>query len=47
MKNRKDQKYYHMMLIPGMIFLFLFCILPMFGIAIAFEDFKPAKGVFG
>lgn len=47
MKNRKDQKYYHMMLIPGMIFLFLFCILPMFGIVIAFEDFKPAKGVFG
>ena len=47
MRNRKDQKYYHMMLIPGMIFLFLFCILPMFGIVIAFEDFKPAKGVFG
>lgn len=36
-----------MMLIPGMIFLFLFSILPMFGIVIAFEDFKPAKGVFG
>ena len=35
------------MLIPGMIFLFLFCILPMFGIVIAFEDFKPAKGIFG
>lgn len=35
------------MLIPGMIFLFLFSILPMFGIVIAFEDFKPAKGVFG
>ena len=47
MKNRKDQRYYHLMLIPGMIFLFLFCILPMFGIVIAFEDFKPAKGIFG
>ena len=47
MKNRKDQRYYHLMLIPGMIFLFLFSILPMFGIVIAFEDFKPAKGVFG
>ena len=35
------------MLIPGMVFLFLFSILPMFGIVIAFEDFKPAKGVFG
>lgn len=46
MKNRKDQKYYHAMLIPGMIFLFVFAILPMFGIVIAFQNFKPAKGVF-
>ena len=34
------------MLIPGMIFLFVFAILPMFGIVIAFQNFKPAKGVF-
>lgn len=46
MKNRKDQKYYHAMLIPGMIFLFVFAILPMFGIVIAFQNFKPAKGIF-
>ena len=47
MRNLKDQKYYHAMLIPGMIFLFLFSILPMFGIVMAFENFKPTKGVFG
>lgn len=47
MKNRADQKYYHAMLIPGMIFLLLFHILPMFGIVMAFENFKPTKGVFG
>lgn len=47
MKNLKDQRYYHAMMIPGMIFLLLFSIIPMFGIIIAFEDFKPAKGVFG
>ena len=35
------------MLIPGMIILLLFHILPMFGIIIAFENFKPAKGFFG
>ena len=35
------------MLIPGMIILLLFHILPMFGIVIAFENFKPAKGFFG
>lgn len=47
MRNLKDQKYYHAMLIPGMIFLFLFSILPMFGIVMAFENFKPTKGIFG
>ena len=31
------------MLIPGMIILLLFHILPMFGIVIAFENFKPAR----
>lgn len=35
------------MLIPGMMILLLFHILPMFGIIIAFENFKPAKGFFG
>lgn len=35
------------MLILGMIILLLFHILPMFGIVIAFENFKPAKGFFG
>lgn len=35
------------MLIPGMIILLLFHILPMFGIVIAFENFKLAKGFFG
>lgn len=46
MKNLKDQKYYHAMLVPGMLFLFVFSIIPMFGIVIAFQDFKPAKGIF-
>lgn len=35
------------MLIPGMIFLLLFHILPMFGIVMAFENFKPTRGIFG
>lgn len=47
MKCKKDQKYYHLMLLPGMVFLFLFSILPMFGIIIAFQDFIPARGIFG
>lgn len=35
------------MLFPALIFLFIFNILPMLGIVIAFQRFIPAKGVFG
>ena len=32
---------------PGMIFLVIFSIIPMFGIVMAFQNFVPAKGIFG
>ena len=35
------------MLIPVMVFLFIFHIVPCFGITIAFEKFIPAKGILG
>ena len=35
------------MLLPGMIMLVIFSIIPMFGIIIAFQKFVPAKGIFG
>ena len=35
------------MLLPGMIFLVIFSIIPMFGIVMAFQNFFPAKGIFG
>ena len=34
------------MLLPGMIFLVIFSIIPMFGIVMAFQNFVPAKGIF-
>ena len=37
----------HLMLIPGLALLLVFHYVPMFGIVMAFEDFKPAKGFFG
>ena len=37
----------HMMLIPGIIFTFIFCYIPMAGMVIAFQKFIPAKGLFG
>jgi putative aldouronate transport system permease protein len=47
MYNKGNTFHYHLMLGPGMILLFLFSILPLFGVAIAFQDFIPAKGLFG
>ena len=35
------------MVIPGIIFLLIFSYVPMVGLLMAFQDFVPAKGVFG
>ena len=40
----KDQWLFLGMIVPGMIFIFIFSYIPMFGIVMAFQDFKPAKG---
>jgi len=37
---------YCLMLVPGMLWLFLFSIVPMYGIVMAFQDFNPARGFF-
>ncbi|RAV23139.1 ABC transporter permease [Paenibacillus contaminans] len=44
MRNRRFQVHYHLMMMPGMILLFLFSIIPMFGVVIAFQDFNPGLG---
>lgn len=36
-----------MLAIPGVFLLILFHYIPMFGIVIAFKDFKPLKGIWG
>lgn len=48
-KKRKtfDEMTYHFMLLPGMVMLFIFSIVPMFGVVMAFQKFIPAKGIFG
>ncbi len=38
---------YNLMLTPGVIFLFIFAIVPMFGLVIAFQNYIPAKGFLG
>lgn len=39
-----DVKHYLIMLVPALIWLILFQIVPMFGIVIAFQDFNPGAG---
>lgn len=43
----KKEMTYHLMLLPGMLFLIVFSYIPMVGILMAFEDYVPAKGIFG
>ena len=40
-KNWKRQLPYHLMLLPGVIFIFIFSYIPLYGIIIAFEDYNP------
>ncbi len=47
MRIKKFEKHYYLMLLPGFIWIFIFKIIPMFGLAIAFQDFNPSKGVLG
>lgn len=46
MRNKKFVRDYYIMLVPGYIWLFLFNIVPLFGIIIAFENFNPGQGIF-
>ncbi|MBQ8814701.1 MAG: sugar ABC transporter permease [Lachnospiraceae bacterium] len=43
---KTSQRYYHLMLLPGMIFLVLFHYIPIGGIVMAFQNFVPSKGLF-
>lgn len=38
-------KHYYLMLIPALLWLVFFSIVPMFGIIMAFQDFNPGKGM--
>lgn len=38
---------FHLMIIPGLLFIVVFSYIPMAGITIAFQKFIPAKGLFG
>lgn len=46
-RKRYSETIYHLMMMPGMFFLILFSYVPMVGIIMAFQDFVPAKGLWG
>ncbi|QYR21429.1 ABC transporter permease subunit [Paenibacillus sp. sptzw28] len=45
MNMKSYRKHYHLMLLPGVILLIIFHVIPMFGIVIAFQDFKIGRGI--
>ena len=48
MKRRTALQFHYMlMILPGFLWLFLFSMVPMYGIVMAFQDFNPARGFFG
>lgn len=47
MYNKKHQLTYHLLLLPGLVFIILFSITPMFGIVMAFQKYMPSKGIIG
>lgn len=46
MRSSKWLITYHLMLLPGMVFLILFSLIPMFGAVIAFQNFIPGIPIF-
>ncbi|GEK06675.1 sugar ABC transporter permease [Schleiferilactobacillus harbinensis] len=46
-KGKNSQLMYHLMMLPGMLFLLVFSFVPMLGIVMAFQNYIPAKGILG
>ena len=40
-------KYIYLMLIPVVAYYIIFCYVPMYGILMAFEDYRPRTGIIG
>lgn len=44
LKKIKKQWQYHLMLLPGVIAVFIFSYIPLYGLVIAFQDYSPGTG---
>jgi len=43
----RNQLFYNAMVLPGIIFIVVFCYIPMSGIIMVFQDYSPAHGILG
>lgn len=43
--DMRKNKYKYLLVLPVIIYLLLFCYKPMYGIIIAFKDFRPSRGI--
>jgi putative aldouronate transport system permease protein len=43
----RQQKYLFLLLVPGMLYFFIFKYGPMYGVILAFKEFNPAEGILG
>ena len=42
-----ESRYYYLMILPALVYLILFKYIPMYGIQIAFKNFKVSQGIWG
>lgn len=47
MRLKSFEKHYYLMIIPGLIWIIIYQIIPMFGLVMAFQNFNPGKGILG
>ena len=46
-RDWKMNKYKYLLILPGLVYLALFCYKPMYGLIIAFNNYKPTRGITG
>lgn len=46
-RSVRSQSMYHLMMMPGLIFILIFSYIPMVGVIMAFQNYVPAKGILG
>ncbi|MBS4207852.1 sugar ABC transporter permease, partial [Bacillus sp. FJAT-50079] len=45
MRRIKKNKLLYLMITPGLLYFFIYKYVPMYGLIIAFQDYKPYKGI--